>query len=69
MEGFVKPVARFSLVSAFAFLLFATMPLLIHLGRPERAINIMITPHFTSAMSGFGYVYATYTTLVMLEIW
>jgi predicted membrane protein len=65
----LRPIARFSLVSAFAFLLFATMPLLNHLGRPERAFNIMITPHFTSAMSGFGFVYSTYAVIVMLEIW
>jgi predicted membrane protein len=65
----LRPIARFSLVSAFAFLLFATMPLLNHLGRPERAFNIMITPHFTSAMSGFGFVYGTYAIIVILEIW
>ncbi len=65
----LRPVARFSLVSAFAFLLFATLPLLNHLGRPERAFNIMITPNFTSAMSGFGFVYATYGVIVFLEIW
>ena len=65
----LRPIARFSLVSAFAFLLFATVPLLNHLGRPERAFNIMLTPHFTSAMSGFGFVYATYGIIVFLEIW
>jgi predicted membrane protein len=65
----LRPIARFSLVSAFAFLLFATVPLLNHLGRPERAFNIIITPHFTSAMSGFGFVYATYAVIVLLEIW
>ena len=65
----LRPVARFSLASAFVFLLFATMPLLIHLGHPERAFNIMITPHFTSAMAGFGYIYSAYFILVALEIW
>ena len=65
----LQPIARFSLVSSFAFLLFATLPLLNHLGRPERAFNIMITPNFTSAMSGFGFVYLTYTAIVILEIW
>lgn len=65
----LRPIARFSLVSSFAFLLFATVPLLNHLGSPERAFNIMITPHFTSAMSGFGFVYATYGIIVFLEIW
>jgi predicted membrane protein len=65
----LQPIARFSLISSFAFLLFATLPLLNHLGRPERAFNIMITPNFTSAMSGFGFVYLTYTMIVILEIW
>lgn len=65
----LRPIARFSLVSAFVFLLFATLPLLVHLGHPERAFNIMVTPHFTSAMAGFGYIYSTYLILVVLEIW
>ena len=65
----LEPISRFSLVSSFAFLLFATLPLLVHLGKPERAFNIMLTPHFTSAMSGFGFVYMTYTVIVILEIW
>ncbi|MEI7435794.1 MAG: NrfD/PsrC family molybdoenzyme membrane anchor subunit [bacterium] len=65
----LKPIARFSLASAFVFLLFATLPLLMHLGRPDRAFNIMITPHFTSAMAGFGYIYSSYLILVALEIW
>ncbi len=65
----LRPVARFSLVSAFVFLLFAPLPLLVHLGQPQRAFNIMITPHFTSAMSGFGYIYTAYLLLVAAEIW
>ena len=65
----LRPIARFSLVSSFAFLLFATLPLLNHLGRPERAFNIMITPNFTSAMSGFGFIYMAYMVIVFLEIW
>jgi len=65
----LKPVARFSLASAFVFLLFATLPLLIHLGHPERSFNIMITPNFTSAMAGFGFIYSAYLLLVVLEIW
>lgn len=65
----LAPIARFSLASALIFLLFAPLPLLIHLGHPERAFNIMITPHFTSAMAGFGYIYAAYLILVVLEMW
>ena len=65
----LQPVARFSLASAFVFLLFAPLPLLVHLGQPQRAFNIMITPNFSSAMAGFGFIYLTYLVLVALEIW
>ena len=65
----LKPVARFALVSSFAFLLFATVPLLNHLGKPERAFYIMLTPNFNSAMSGFGFVYSFYMIIVVIEIW
>ncbi len=65
----LEPVARFSLVSAFVFLLFAPLPLLIHLGQPQRAFNIMITPNFSSAMAGFGFIYLSYLVVVILEIW
>ncbi len=65
----LKAVARFSLASAFVFLLFAPLPLLMHLGQPQRAFNIMITPNFNSAMAGFGFIYAGYLIVVMMEIW
>ncbi len=65
----IKPVARFALLTALSFLLVATMPLLTHLGHPERGIEIMFTPHVTSAMSGFGYIYSFYLIIVVLEIW
>lgn len=65
----VKPVARFALLTALSFLLVATLPLVTHLGHPERGIEIMFTPHVTSAMSGFGYIYSFYLIIVALEIW
>ncbi len=65
----LKPVARLSMVASLSFLLVATMPLLAHLGHPERALNIVITPHFTSAMSAFGMIYGIYLILVIVEIW
>ena len=65
----LKPIAKYALVSSLAFLLFATVPLLNHLGKPERAFNIMLTPNFNSAMSGFGFVYLTYMIIVVLEVW
>ncbi|NOX35112.1 MAG: polysulfide reductase NrfD [Deltaproteobacteria bacterium] len=54
----LRPVARFSLLFALAFLCCATLPLLLHLGRPERNLNMLLTPSPTSAMAGFGYIYA-----------
>jgi len=65
----LKPVSRLAMVASLSFLLVATLPLLAHLGHPERAMNIMITPHFTSAMSAFGMIYGLYLLLVLLEIW
>ena len=65
----IKPVARFALLTALAFLLVATAPLVTHLGNPLRGIEIMFTPHLTSAMSGFGYIYSFYLIIVLLEIW
>lgn len=65
----LEAVARFSLASAFVFLLFAPLPLLVHLGQPQRAFNIMITPNFNSAMAGFGFIYTAYLIVVALEIW
>lgn len=53
----LKPVARFSLLFALAFLFCATLPLLLHLGRPERNFNMLLTPSPSSAMAGFGYIY------------
>lgn len=53
-----KPVAKFSLLFALAFLTCATLPLLLHLGRPERNFNMLLTPSPSSAMAGFGYIYA-----------
>ncbi len=62
-------ISRFALVAAFCFGLFAAVPLLFHLGQPFRALNIFITPHTTSAMSVFGYVYSGYMVLLMVELW
>jgi len=64
-----KPVAKFSLLMALGFLFFATVPLLNHLGHPERAFNVMITPNFTSAIAGFGFIYTTYAVVLMIEVW
>ena len=64
-----KPIARLAMATSFAFLLVAAMPLQLHLGHPERGIFIMITPHFTSAMAGFGILYSGYLLILALEVW
>jgi len=64
-----KPIARFALLTALCFLLFAPLSLLIHLGRPERALHAVLTPHWTSAMAAFGYVAGFYLIVLVLEIW
>ena len=68
VEAFAK-ISRFALVVSFCFGLFAGLPLQLHLGHPERAFNIFFTPHFTAAMSIFGYIYSTYMLLLAVEIW
>ena len=65
----LKEIARFSLVFSFALLPVAMMPLLLHLQQPLRGINVMMTPHFTSAISAFGIVFMTYSFIVASEIW
>ncbi len=62
-----KPLARFALLTALSFMIFVPLPLLLHLGHPERAFNAMITPHWTSAFAAFGYFAAFYVCLLVLE--
>jgi len=66
----VQPTYRLALLTALAFLLIAPLPLLAHLGHPERSFEIFLTPNVRSAMAMFGFVYAWYLTVVLLlEIW
>jgi len=65
----LKPVAHLALLTSLCCMLFVPLPLLLHLGHPERAMNAMITPHFTSAMAMFGFFATFYVLLLMLEIW
>ena len=65
----LKEIARFSLVFSFALLPVAMMPLLLHLAQPLRGIHVMMTPHFTSAISAFGIVFMTYACIVASELW
>jgi Ni/Fe-hydrogenase subunit HybB-like protein len=66
----VRPTYRLALLTALAFLLVAPLPLQLHLGHPERAFEMFLTPHTTSAMAMFGFVYLWYLMAVLvLEIW
>ncbi len=66
----VKPTYRLALLTALSFLLVAPMPLQLHLGRPERSFEMYLTPHRSSAMAMFGFVYLWYLMAVLvLEIW
>src|SRR6476619_1806778 len=66
----VRPTYRLALLTARAFLLVAPLPLQLHLGHPERSFEMYLTPHTTSAMAMFGFVYLWYLLAVLLvEIW
>ena len=66
----VRPTYRLALLTALAFLLVAPLPLQLHLGHPERSLEMYLTPHRASAMAMFGFVYLWYLMAVLLlEIW
>jgi len=66
----VKPTYRLALLTALSFLLGAPLPLQLHLGHPERSLEMYLTPHRSSAMAMFGFVYLWYLMAVLLlEIW
>jgi len=65
----LKEMARFALVFSFALLFVAPMPLMLHLQFPERGVNVLMTPHFTSAIAAFGIVIMTYGCIVASELW
>ena len=66
----LEPTYRLALLTALAFLFVAPLPLLVHLGHPERCYEVMMTPHTSSPMAIFGFVYAWYLMAVLLlELW
>ena len=66
----VKPTYRLALLTALSFLLVAPLPLQLHLTHPERSFEMYLTPHRSSAMAMFGFVYLWYLMAVLLlEIW
>jgi Ni/Fe-hydrogenase subunit HybB-like protein len=64
-----EPVARLAMATSFCFMAIATFPLNLHLGHPERAGSVMVTPNFSSAMAGFGLLYSAYFVVLLLEVW
>ena len=66
----VRPTYRLALLTALGFLLVAPLPLQLHLGHPERSMEMYLTPHASSAMAMFGFVYLWYLMVVLLlEVW
>ena len=65
----LKEIAQFSLVFSLALLPVAALPLLLHLQQPMRAMEPLLTPHFTSAIAAFGIVVTAYALIVLSEIW
>jgi Ni/Fe-hydrogenase subunit HybB-like protein len=66
----VQPIYRLALLTALSFMLIAGLPLQLHLGHPERAYEIFMTPQPTSAMAMFGFVYLWYLLgILLIEIW
>jgi Ni/Fe-hydrogenase subunit HybB-like protein len=65
----LRPVAHFALLTSLCCMLFVPTPLLLHLGHPERALNAVFTPHWSSAMAMFGYFAGFYLLLLMVESW
>ncbi len=66
----VRPTYRLSLLTALAFLICAPLPLVFHLTHPFRSFEIFLTPHLSSAMAVFGFVYIWYLMAILLiEIW
>ena len=65
----LRPVAHFALLVSLCCMVVVPLPLLLHLGHPERAFNAMITPHITSAFAVFAYAALFYVILLMVETW
>ena len=50
----VQPTYRLALLTALAFLIVAPLPLLAHLGHPERSFEIFLTPHVIESDAAFA---------------
>ncbi|NMD36055.1 MAG: polysulfide reductase NrfD, partial [Planctomycetes bacterium] len=65
----LEPVARLGLAVGLTFLPFVFLPILLDLGQPVRAFNIMATPRFCSPMAVFGFVFTFVAVVIALHAW
>ena len=65
----LRPVAKLAVVTSLCLGACATLPLLLHLHQPLRALNVVATPSPTSAMAGFGFIYSFYMLLLVVDVW
>jgi formate-dependent nitrite reductase membrane component NrfD len=62
-------VARLAVVTSLCLGACATLPLLLHLHQPLRALNVVATPSPSSAMAGFGFIYSFYMLVLLVDVW
>ena len=65
----LRPVARLAVVTSLCLGACATLPLLLHLHQPLRALNVVATPSPSSAMAGFGFIYSFYMLVLLVDVW
>lgn len=63
------PVARLALAIGLSFIPFVFLPIMLDLGQPVRAFNIMATPRFSSPMAVFGFVFNFVAIVIALHAW
>jgi molybdopterin-containing oxidoreductase family membrane subunit len=64
-----KPITRLAVVEATVAVLLAGVFILPDLGRPERVLNILLHPNFTSPMVWDIAIVLTYTLLSLAYVW
>ena len=65
----LRPITRLALLCSLSFAPFAFVPLLLDIGRPERAFHIMMTPRLSSPMAIFGFIFSFVIIVVGLTAW
>jgi molybdopterin-containing oxidoreductase family membrane subunit len=67
-EGY-KLIGRRSVFLSIITLLAGYIPLLVHLGHPERMYNFILTPNLNSSMWWMGFFYSFYLIFIVIEFW